>query len=195
MSSETRYRLIQATKEILVESGIGSVTLRGVGAHSGLSRGAVYRHFKDKEDLIGSIATELMLRNLIALKEIIATNKVSKETLKLLLNTFFMLNIDPSFTHQLLLTTSWDREKFQDFHRYGKEKYAILVDFIDKLKNKLNNGDIHKNPLNSSHLTTMAFSFTLGLVNLHVGDHKEESKGLDNIYNLISEFVDTMFRE
>lgn len=41
MSSGTRDRLIQATKEMPVEPVVGSVTLRGVGTHS-LPRGAVY---------------------------------------------------------------------------------------------------------------------------------------------------------
>lgn len=57
------------------------------------------------------------------------------------------------------------------------------------MKNKFNNGGFHKDPLNIWHLTIMVLSFTLALVNLHAAGHKEESKGLDSINNLISEFV------
>jgi Bacterial regulatory proteins, tetR family len=44
--------------ELLDSGGPDAVTLRGVGARAGVSRGAPYRHFADKESLLTAVAAE-----------------------------------------------------------------------------------------------------------------------------------------
>ncbi|MFG1928050.1 TetR/AcrR family transcriptional regulator [Cryptosporangium sp. NPDC048952] len=54
----TRRALLDAAATLLGEGGVEAVTLREVGARAGVSRGAPYRHFADKESLLTAIATE-----------------------------------------------------------------------------------------------------------------------------------------
>jgi AcrR family transcriptional regulator len=52
----TRERLIDGAIELLSKGGEDALTLRALGEHCGLSRGAPYRHFEDKDALIRAVA-------------------------------------------------------------------------------------------------------------------------------------------
>jgi AcrR family transcriptional regulator len=55
-SKDTRSALLGAAAGLLEEFGIGAVTLRAVGERAGVSRGAPYKHFADKEALLSVLA-------------------------------------------------------------------------------------------------------------------------------------------
>jgi len=56
-AAATRRALLDAAAELLDSGGLDAVTLRAVGARAGVSRGAPYRHFRDKEDLLIAVGT------------------------------------------------------------------------------------------------------------------------------------------
>lgn len=56
----TRSRLLRVAHEIVEKDGLAAVTLRAVGAAAGVSRGAPYRHFTDKSDLLASVAAQAL---------------------------------------------------------------------------------------------------------------------------------------
>ncbi len=55
-AAATRSALLTAAAGLLDEGGLDAVTLRAVGARAGVSRGAPYGHFADKEDLLCALA-------------------------------------------------------------------------------------------------------------------------------------------
>ncbi|MGW6934499.1 TetR/AcrR family transcriptional regulator [Lentzea sp. NPDC054927] len=57
-AAATRRALLDAAAELLDLGGPEAVTLREVGAKAGVTRGAPYRHFADKDSLLTSIAAE-----------------------------------------------------------------------------------------------------------------------------------------
>ena len=57
-AAATRRALVDAAAELLDEGGPDAVTLRAVGARAGVSRGAPYGHFPDKEHLLAAVATK-----------------------------------------------------------------------------------------------------------------------------------------
>lgn len=57
-AAATRRALLDAAAELLDEGGPEAVTLREVGARAGVSRGAPYRHFTDKDSLLTAVAAE-----------------------------------------------------------------------------------------------------------------------------------------
>jgi len=57
-AAATRRALLDVAAALLDGGGPDAVTLREVGARAGLSRGAPYRHFADKESLLAAIAAE-----------------------------------------------------------------------------------------------------------------------------------------
>ena len=57
-AAATRRALLDEAAALLDGGGPDAVTLREVGARAGVSRGAPYRHFADKETLLTAIAAE-----------------------------------------------------------------------------------------------------------------------------------------
>ncbi len=55
---DTRRALIAAASDLLARGGPAHVTLRAVGAAADVSRTAPYRHFRDKDDLLSTVAAE-----------------------------------------------------------------------------------------------------------------------------------------
>jgi AcrR family transcriptional regulator len=56
-AAATRRALIDGAAELLDSGGLDAVTLRAVGARAGVTRGAPYRHFPDKENLLIAVGT------------------------------------------------------------------------------------------------------------------------------------------
>ncbi len=56
-AAATRRALLDAAAELLDQGGLEAVTLRAVGASAGVTRGAPYRHFADKESLLIAVGT------------------------------------------------------------------------------------------------------------------------------------------
>ena len=57
-AASTRRALVDAAAELLDQGGPEAVTLREVGARAGVSRGAPYGHFPDKEHLLGAVGAK-----------------------------------------------------------------------------------------------------------------------------------------
>ncbi|MEU3765045.1 TetR/AcrR family transcriptional regulator [Amycolatopsis keratiniphila] len=59
-AAATRRALLDAAADLLDVGGPDAVTLRAVGARAGVTRGAPYRHFPDKDSLLTTIAAEAL---------------------------------------------------------------------------------------------------------------------------------------
>lgn len=57
-AAATRRALVDDAAHLLDSGGPSAVTLREVGARAGVSRGAPYRHFANKESLLTAVAAE-----------------------------------------------------------------------------------------------------------------------------------------
>src|ERR1700689_3342686 len=53
-----KQNLLDAAVGLLAEAGPQGFTLREVARRAGVSHNAPYRHFKDKDDLVGAVAAE-----------------------------------------------------------------------------------------------------------------------------------------
>ncbi len=59
-AAPTRAAIVAAAGALLESGGLEAVTLRSVGAASGVSRSAPYRHFDDKADLLQVLALQTL---------------------------------------------------------------------------------------------------------------------------------------
>lgn len=57
----TREQLLDAAERVFRERGVATTTLGEVAASAGVTRGAVYWHFRDKADLIGALCERVTL--------------------------------------------------------------------------------------------------------------------------------------
>jgi TetR/AcrR family transcriptional regulator, acrAB operon repressor len=59
----TRQRIVDAARQLFHHQGVSLTTLEQIARHAGVTRGAVYWHFKDKSDLISALR-ELLTRSM-----------------------------------------------------------------------------------------------------------------------------------
>ncbi len=57
--SQTRDRVLQASRELLAESGVHGLTIDGVATRSGVAKTTIYRHWRSKEELALAVLLEM----------------------------------------------------------------------------------------------------------------------------------------
>jgi len=58
---ETRNRIVDAAEEVFHEKGVAHASLEDIAAHAGVTRGAIYWHFKDKAELFDAMMQRVVL--------------------------------------------------------------------------------------------------------------------------------------
>ena len=56
----TREKILKGALQVFVKKGFSNTTLQDIARHIGMTRGAVYWHFKDKQDLATAMIAEMM---------------------------------------------------------------------------------------------------------------------------------------
>ena len=70
-AAETKKKLLESAKKEFLEKGFNGASLRSIAANAGVTTGAMYRHFKDKnaffcalvDDVIDYVTQMIMLAN------------------------------------------------------------------------------------------------------------------------------------
>lgn len=57
--AEAEHRVLEATKQVIAERGVGAVTFAAIGAQAGYSRGIVTHHFGSRQALMQTLARSL----------------------------------------------------------------------------------------------------------------------------------------
>src|SRR3569833_2810702 len=60
-AQETRAHLLDAAERVFSEKGVTSTSLNEIAVAAGVTRGALYRHFKNKLDLVGALMERVMV--------------------------------------------------------------------------------------------------------------------------------------
>jgi len=58
-AERTRQRIIEAAAEVFASQGVPDTTLEQIARRAGVTRGAVYWHFKDKQDLLRNVLSSI----------------------------------------------------------------------------------------------------------------------------------------
>ena len=58
MPGETRQKILEATARLLQMKGLARVTTKKIARETGLSEGALYRHFEHKEEVLFAVVTK-----------------------------------------------------------------------------------------------------------------------------------------
>jgi AcrR family transcriptional regulator len=103
-AAATRRALIDAAGALLDLGGPEAVTLREVGARSGVSRSAAYRHFADKESLLTVVATNAMNDLGDALEALVASEDSPESCLRSGLLTLISVGRAKPHLYRLMFT-------------------------------------------------------------------------------------------
>jgi AcrR family transcriptional regulator len=72
---ETREKLFEAAAEVFAEHGIGAASIEMIAAGAGLTRGAFYSNFADKDELIIAMLADHVERSIQHNRELLARHR------------------------------------------------------------------------------------------------------------------------
>ena len=104
-AAATRRSLIEAAGVLRDLGGVEAVTLREVGARSGVSRSAAYRHFADKESLLTVLATNALRELGDALEVLVDSGDPPEESLRSGLLSLIAIGRTRPHLYRLMFTT------------------------------------------------------------------------------------------
>jgi AcrR family transcriptional regulator len=92
----TRLALMRAARELFAERGYGAVGTEQIVARAGVTRGALYHHFRDKRDLFRAVHVEMERELMEAIGERMGAASDPLELLVSGLNAFLDACTDPA---------------------------------------------------------------------------------------------------
>jgi AcrR family transcriptional regulator len=104
-AAATRQSLLDAAGALLDAGGREAVTLREVGARTGVSRSAPYRHFADKEALLTVLATNAVSRLGDTLERLANSDDPPEQTLRAALLALTSIGRTRPHLYRLMFTT------------------------------------------------------------------------------------------
>ena len=120
--------ILEAAVAELAEVGYGGVTIEAVAARAGVGKSTIYRHWRDKLDLIADAFETFHERMVPDLGELSA-----RRAIELLLGHVAEVVVDSIFTRcipAMIEGAERDPRVREFFHAYSAERRQVLVDLI-----------------------------------------------------------------
>ena len=188
IKNDKKQKLLDVTRQMIDTNGIDSVSMRDLGKEMNLSRSAVYRHFKNKDDLLAAIVIEDFGMLISHLHKLIGEIDDSRTLFSEMLYTFYDFSIKNYEHYQLMFIKQWDKNQYENLHTSAFELFRIIYNCFEKA-----HGQKHTVSKSPKQLTAMGSAFIIGLVELNSAGHLESEKGFDDPTGLINSFLDLMF--
>jgi AcrR family transcriptional regulator len=101
-SEQTRRLLLDVARDLFAERGYAGTATEEVVQRAGVTRGALYYHFRDKQDLFRAVVEDLEAANVQRFAEIVATITDPWEQLRAGLNAYLDACMDPAVQRIIL---------------------------------------------------------------------------------------------
>jgi len=176
-AAQTRRALLDAAAKLLDAGGPEAVTLREVGTRAGVSRGAPYRHFADKEGLLTAIVVESWDRMADAVKAIGAMDSAPAIRLQEVLMAFVELSRERPHLYQLMFVISKS-----DPGAGARAALRALDEFLSIVAALVGETD-------APHYGALLFSGAHGIAELEISGHLTEEKWRTTAEDLIATLV------
>lgn len=183
----TKKNLINIALREIVKNGFENITLEKIAAKAGVTRGAIYWHFKNKEDLLDSIIRVKDLESLEILKNIFVSKRPVLERLyDLALGNFPNITNRKEAVHYTRLKTDF----YIYYHKHGDNRklgktFVKYTSFL--LKEGKQEGKIKKN-INTDEAAHLIYSLIGGLI-LRFSVNPGKFKSMSSIRNILKKYI------
>jgi AcrR family transcriptional regulator len=92
--TKTRDKILDAAEALYMRNSFSETSMNDIVAESGLSKGAIYNHFKSKEELIVAIYDRFMEHTLERLKTMLEAESTASRKLELIGDAAFVATAD-----------------------------------------------------------------------------------------------------
>lgn len=130
-SIQTKEKLLDAALDVFLAKGYSATTLQDIAEYAGLTRGAVYWHFKGKEDIYRGLYERVHMLDMAVFDEVadleLAPFEKLRELMRAIVNNIYL---NERYSDYLELTTF--KIEYSEFESINREKtdtygYAVVV--------------------------------------------------------------------
>lgn len=176
-AAATRRALIDAAGALLDLGGPEAVTLREVGARSGVSRSAAYRHFADKESLLMVLAVNAMTDLGDALEVLAASQDSAEDCLRSGLLALIDIGRTRPHLYRLMFTTPTGGDIAAAVHA-AERTQGLFLDIVGRITG----------PRRAPRYGALLLTTAHGITGLDLSGHMD----LDKWHTTAEELVDTV---
>jgi AcrR family transcriptional regulator len=175
-AAATRRSLIEAAGALLDLGGVEAVTLREVGARSGVSRSAAYRHFADKESLLAVLATNALSELGDALEVLVNGDDSPEKSLRSGLLSLIAIGRTRPHLYRLMFTTPAGDPT--EAIRVAERAQDLFLDIVGRITG----------PQQAPRYGALLLTSAHGITGLDLSGHMD----LDKWHTNAEELVDTL---
>lgn len=175
-AAATRRSLIEAAGVLLDLGGVEAVTLREVGARSGVSRSAAYRHFADKESLLAVVAMNALSELGDALEALVNSDDSPEQSLRT--GLLSLIDIGRTRPHLYRLMFTPPAGDPTEVMRVAQRAQDLFLDIVGRITG----------PQQASRYAALLLTSAHGITGLDLSGHMD----LDKWHTNAEELVDTL---
>jgi len=137
-SKSTKEKILDASLQLFSSKGYKATTMRDIAAEVGVRQGAIYNHFKGKEEILQHLINEMMDSALLKIFERFDEEpeiyKKGKSVLSKIATTFKLLSFDPQneALFRLMMQEIFRNQKIRDlyyehFYQQNVKKLSTIL--------------------------------------------------------------------
>lgn len=130
---DLRRALIDVTVQLIREGGIEAVSIRGVAGRLGVTMGAPYHHFRDKDELLAAVAAQGFQRLREEVLHALAqtAGSTGAASLQQLGRAYIHFATRNAAEYSAMFLPQFrDRPRFPTLHEVGGDAFDLLVAFL-----------------------------------------------------------------
>ena len=130
--SKLRNQLLQAARDIVESNGVQAISMRALGEVVNVSRGAAYRHFSDKHELLCALASSVSNELSSALASSVNSNDSVKQQFQLIAKAYITFSFQSAERYTLLFNSpDLHRNPTDELQQGLNEAFQHLLELIE----------------------------------------------------------------
>jgi TetR/AcrR family acrAB operon transcriptional repressor len=186
-AEQTKKNLINIALREMVQTGWESITLEGIAAKAGVTRGAIYWHFNNKEDLLDSLIKMKDIESLEIMENIFNSEMpVMKKIYELVMPNFPVYKTHKEMKNYAKLKM----DLYTYYLRYGDNRkigktFSRHISLLIKQGQKEN---VIKKEVNADEAAHIIFSLVGGLY-MRFNQSPSKFKTLQSLSNIVKRYI------
>ncbi|NKY35310.1 TetR/AcrR family transcriptional regulator [Nocardia speluncae] len=159
---DRRGRILTAAAELIVESGWPDTTVAHIAERAGIGKGAVYREFDGKDEILAAVLNRSMRRMTAQVhRRVIAADNLVD------LSAVYRFGMEALLSEPLMRALYLGDDSVLGDHVRGVDdrRYSVRMGWLTDYIEKLQQAGVIADDIASDNITRMLSVFTIGLVN------------------------------
>jgi len=193
-AEKTRSRILDAAFVVFTRKGFVRTTLNDIAEAAGVTRGAIYWHFRDKVELFNALSDEMDREAAVGPEDLPSEEVTSLERIRDLALEYlshFENNSRYAVFYEMLLYKTEHTQELEPILNHERQKHRAIRDRLAVIFTKLKEKGKLRSDLDPSEAALALVAFIVGLVEIWLFDRTSFSL-VQSAPRLLSRFLSCM---